>query len=152
MTDERLSQLLKLKAAEKPSQDFWNRFEASLERKCVQELCARPAPVQTLREKFYHWKQGLAVLSLAALGLALVVFNFSSNSPLIQGSFSPSSRGDRPAHCLSREYVRDPMPPLRSLRRDILSPNRRSSRFVCDCLPGHSPSLGLRPTSSVTCF
>jgi hypothetical protein len=155
MSDERLSQLLKLKAAEKPSPDFWERFEASLERRCVQELCARPSPIQALRENLRHRKQGLAFFSLAAAGLALVVLNFSPRSPLAQGPFGPSSSWDRPNHILSREYVRDTLSSPRSVRplsTDVLSPNPGASRYVCDRLSGHSPSLGSGLGSSATCF
>jgi hypothetical protein len=154
MTDERLSQLLKLKAAEKPSPNFWDRFETSLERKCMQELWARPSPVRALREKFHHLKQGLAFLSLTAAGLALVVLNFSPRSPLAQGPFGPST-WDRPATILSREYVRDTLSPPRSVRplsADVLSPNPGASRYVCDRLSGYSPGLGSGLVSSATCF
>jgi hypothetical protein len=150
MTDERLSQLLRLKAAEKPSQDFWNRFEGSLERRCMQELCARPSPLLALREKFHHLKQGIAFLSLTAAGLALVVLNFSPSSPLVRGPFGPSAAWDRPA-ILSREYVQDtlsPPHPVRPLGADIINPNPRPSRYVCDSLSGHPSGL----SSSATCF
>lgn len=62
-----LEDLLRLKQAERPSEDFWKRFDRELEKKIVRSVVHRESPVQSvLQWVYYHGKALTAVTCLLA--------------------------------------------------------------------------------------
>ena len=151
MTDERLSQLLRLKSSERPSKDFWETFDRTMERKCLRELCTSPS-IRTRLKHFLFNRRCLSSFSLAVAGMALAIVNFRPPLSLPQAptssvvTWSPSPR----------EYIQDIMEtsqPAKVLSSDIISSKMGSSRYVCDSV-AHTPTRSFDTmTSSVpACF
>ncbi|MDR2419774.1 MAG: hypothetical protein LBD40_00390 [Puniceicoccales bacterium] len=153
MTDERLSQLLKLKSSERPSQDFWDAFDRTMERKCLRELCV-PSSMWTRLKHFLFSRKCLSSFSIAAAGMALAIINFRSPLSLPQASTSSSvAMTWSPS---PREYIQDILgtpQPTKVLSSDIISSKMSSSRYVCD-LVVHTPnhSCDTMTSSALACF
>jgi len=151
MSDGRLSQLLRLKAAEKPSPEFWERFDAEMERKCLRELCGRPSPVRPLRIRLCPGRKGLSFFPILTAGLALVALGLLRwpSAPLAEVSVAMAP------DTFARKYIRDAVErphAIRSSGRDAMHLGRSGAvRYVCDPL-AHAPAGSAGSASGAVCF
>jgi hypothetical protein len=152
MTDERLSQLLKLKSSERPSKDFWDAFDRTMERKCLRELCV-PASMWMRLKHFLSNRRYLPSLSLAAAGMALAIVNFRTPLSLPEAPTSSIAVAWNPS---SRDYIQDILEtsqPMRISSSDIISSKMGSSRYVCDLVAHTSTrSFDTMTSSASACF
>jgi hypothetical protein len=156
MSDERLSQLLRFKVAERPSKEFWDRFDASMGRKCLQELCAKPRLIRRIRESLVFLMRGIPFLSMVTAGVAFFFLNFSSSLPLEHGN-APMVMTLR-TNTSPKEYVRDIVKTPQSRKfpiADVMKSDIRPARYICDSIAHTSISrqaIGSTVAAVPICF
>ncbi|MDR0444851.1 MAG: hypothetical protein LBG98_01000 [Puniceicoccales bacterium] len=151
MTDERLSQLLKLKSAEKPSKEFWDAFDASMERKCLRELCGT-FPSRR-REVTWFGKKWVSPFFWMAMS---ITFAFLGFSPRIYHGFRPNTSVAAVVDLSSCRYVQDvlELPQEGKMsRRDVMEQEVFSAHYVCDRIAlASKTSFGHMASSVPMCF
>jgi hypothetical protein len=130
MTDERLSQLLKFKSAETPSKEFWDAFDANMERKCLRELCGTSSSMR----KEIAWLEKKWISSFSWIAMS-ITFAFLGFWPGVYRGSRPNVSVTAVANLSSHKYVQDilELPQEDKMSRcDVMGKEIFSSHYVCD--------------------
>ena len=76
-----LDQLLDLKRAEKPAEDFWDGFQKDFRQRQLQTLIKKESSWSRFAPAFFARSSVLVPLSSAAVALFVLIINFQENAP-----------------------------------------------------------------------
>lgn len=151
-----LDQLLALKRAEKPSDEFWNGFQKEFRQRQLQTLIEKESFWSRLPRLFLTRSSVWVPLSAVAVALFVFAVNFQENSP-VKNEYFEATALVQPVPQLARVEVDGEATPDISYEAlseaDMAPAPAASASFVMDVIPNNQPeSLSYTrefPTSTI---